>query len=58
MASTLIAAGLLLARARRRFDPKARSERALRIAAALPIATATVITGSGLILVVRAATSL
>ena len=57
MAATLVAAGVLLARARRRFDLKTRSERALRIAMLIPIATALVVIGSGLLLVVRAAAS-
>ena len=37
MAATLVAAGVLLARARRRFDLKTRSERALRIATLIPV---------------------
>jgi ABC-type nickel/cobalt efflux system permease component RcnA len=57
MAATLVAAGVLLARARRRFDLRARSERAMRLAAVIPIATAVVVTVSGLVLVARAATS-
>ena len=57
MAATLVAAGVLLARARRRFDLKTRSERALRVAMLIPIATALVVIGSGLLLVVRAAAS-
>ena len=55
MAATLVAAGVLLARARRRFDLKTRSARALRIATLIPVATALVVIGSGLVLVVRAA---
>jgi ABC-type nickel/cobalt efflux system permease component RcnA len=57
MAATLVAAGVLLARARRRFDLRARSERVLRLAAIIPIATALVVTASGLVLVARAASS-
>jgi len=57
MAATLVTAGLLLARARRRFDLKARGERLLRVATLIPIGTAAVVTGSGLWLVARAATS-
>lgn len=57
MAATLVAAGVLLARARRRFDLKTRSERALRVAMLIPIVTALVVIGSGLLLVVRAAAS-
>jgi ABC-type nickel/cobalt efflux system permease component RcnA len=57
MGATLVAAGVLLARARRRFDLRARSERALRLAAIIPIATAVVVTVSGLLLVARAASS-
>ncbi len=57
MAATLVAAGVLLARARRRFDLKTRSERALRVAMLIPIATALVVIGTGLLLVVRAAAS-
>ncbi len=57
LAATLVAAGLLLARARHRFDLKARSEGALRVAALVPIVTAIVVTGSGLLLVARAAAS-
>jgi nickel/cobalt transporter (NicO) family protein len=57
MAATLVGAGLLLARARRRFELRARGERFLRYATVLPIATAVVVTGSGLWLVARAAAS-
>jgi ABC-type nickel/cobalt efflux system permease component RcnA len=57
MAATLVAAGVLLARARRRFDLRTRSERVLRVATLIPIVTALVVTGSGLVLVARAATS-
>jgi ABC-type nickel/cobalt efflux system permease component RcnA len=57
MAATLVAAGLLLAHARRRFDLRARSERALRIAAFVPVITALVVTASGLVLVARAAST-
>jgi ABC-type nickel/cobalt efflux system permease component RcnA len=57
MAATLVGAGLLLARARRRFELRARGERFLRYATVLPIATAIVVTGSGLWLVARAAAS-
>jgi ABC-type nickel/cobalt efflux system permease component RcnA len=57
MAATLVAAGVLLARARRRFDLRARSERVLRLAAIIPIVTALVVTASGLVLVARAASS-
>ena len=57
MGATLVLAGLVLAKARRRFDLTGRSERAMRIAAFLPVATAAVITTSGLWLVARAAIS-
>jgi nickel/cobalt transporter (NicO) family protein len=57
MAATLVAAGLLLARVRRRFEVRARSERLLRLAALVPVGTAVVVTGSGLWLVARAAAS-
>ena len=55
MGGTLVLAGLVLAKARRRFDLAGRSDRALRIAAFFPVATAVVITASGLWLVARAA---
>ena len=58
MAATLVAAGLLLARARHLLELRARSGRLLRYAAVIPIATAAVVTGSGLWLVARAAISL
>lgn len=58
MAATLVAAGLLLARTRRRFELRARGGRLLRYATVIPIATAAVVTGSGLWLVARAAISL
>jgi len=57
MAATLVAAGVLLARARRRLDLKARSARVLRAASLIPIVTALVVIGSGLVLVARAAAS-
>ncbi len=57
MAITLVAAGLLLSWARNRFEMKARGERMLRFAAAIPIATAVVVTASGLWLVAKAAVS-
>ena len=57
MATTLVAAGVLLARARRRLDLTARSERLLRAASLIPIVTALIVTGSGLVLVARAAAS-
>jgi nickel/cobalt transporter (NicO) family protein len=57
MAITLVAAGLLLSWARNRFEMKARGERMLRFAAAIPIATAVVVTVSGLWLVAKAAVS-
>ena len=57
MAITLVAAGLLLSWARNRFEMKARGERMLRLAAAIPIATAVVVTASGLWLVAKAAVS-
>jgi ABC-type nickel/cobalt efflux system permease component RcnA len=57
MAATLVSAGLLLSRARRTFEVRARSERLLRVATILPIATALVVTGSGLWLIARAASS-
>jgi ABC-type nickel/cobalt efflux system permease component RcnA len=57
MAATLVAAGLLLARARHRLELRAGSTRLMRYAAVIPIATAAVVTGSGLWLVARAAIS-
>ena len=54
MAATLVGAGLALAWARRRFELKTASDRALRIAAALPLVTATIVTGGGLLLIGRA----
>ena len=57
MAATLVAAGVLLARARRRLDLTARSARVLRAASLIPIVTALVVIGSGLVLVARAAAS-
>jgi ABC-type nickel/cobalt efflux system permease component RcnA len=57
MAATLVAAGLLLARARRRLELRAGTRRVMRYAALVPIATAAVVTGSGLWLVARAAIS-
>ena len=54
MSATLIAAGLALGWARRRFAIERASERALRIAAALPILTGVVVTGGGLVLIGRA----
>ena len=57
MATTLVAAGLLLARARRRFELRASGGWLIRYAAVIPIATAAVVTGSGLWLVARAAIS-
>ena len=57
MAFTLVAAGLMLSWARNRFEMKARSERMLHLAAAIPIATAVVVTASGLWLVAKAAVS-
>jgi ABC-type nickel/cobalt efflux system permease component RcnA len=57
MGGTLVLAGLLLARARRRFDLRRHGDRALKIAAVFPVVTAVVITGSGLWLVARAAVS-
>jgi nickel/cobalt exporter len=57
MAATLVAAGLLLSWARNRFEMKARGERMLRLAAAIPIATALIVTVSGLWLVAKAAVS-
>jgi ABC-type nickel/cobalt efflux system permease component RcnA len=57
MAATLVAAGLLLARARRRLELRARTGTLMRYAAVIPIATAAVVTGSGLWLVARAAIS-
>ncbi|MGZ4755955.1 MAG: nickel/cobalt transporter [Acidimicrobiia bacterium] len=55
MAVTLVTAGLLLSWARNRFEMKARGERMLRFAAAIPVATALVVTASGLWLVAKAA---
>jgi nickel/cobalt transporter (NicO) family protein len=57
MAVTLVAAGLLLSWARNRFEMKTRGERMLKLAAAIPIATAVVVTASGLWLVAKAAVS-
>jgi nickel/cobalt transporter (NicO) family protein len=57
MAATLVAGGLLLARARRRFDLASHGTRVLKVAALIPVVTALVVTGSGLVLVARAATS-
>jgi ABC-type nickel/cobalt efflux system permease component RcnA len=53
MSATLVAAGLALAWARRRFELRAASERALRIAAVLPIVTGLVVTLGGLTLIAR-----
>jgi ABC-type nickel/cobalt efflux system permease component RcnA len=55
LAATLLAAGVLLSIARRRFEMRATSERLLKAAAVLPIGTAVLVTGGGLLLVVRAA---
>jgi nickel/cobalt transporter (NicO) family protein len=57
MSATLIAAGLALGWARKRFAIERASERALRIAACLPIMTGVVVTGGGLALIGRALTS-
>lgn len=57
MALTLVAAGLLLARARHRFEIRGTGGRLVRYAAVIPIATAAIVTGSGLWLVARAAIS-
>jgi ABC-type nickel/cobalt efflux system permease component RcnA len=57
MAVTLVVAGLLLSWARHRFEMKTRGERMLKLAAAIPIATAVVVTVSGLWLVAKAAIS-
>lgn len=57
MGATLVLAGLVFAKARRRFDLANRSDRAMKIAAIFPVATAAVITTSGLWLVARAAIS-
>ncbi len=54
MSATLIAAGLALGWARRRFSLERASQRALRIAASLPIVTGIVVTGGGLLLIGRA----
>jgi ABC-type nickel/cobalt efflux system permease component RcnA len=58
LAATLLAAGVLLSIARHRFELKATSDRLLRLAAVLPIATAVLVTGGGLLLVARAALTL
>jgi ABC-type nickel/cobalt efflux system permease component RcnA len=58
LAATLLAAGVLLSIARHRFELKATSDRLLRLAAVLPIATALLVTGGGLLLVARAALTL
>jgi ABC-type nickel/cobalt efflux system permease component RcnA len=55
LAATLLAAGVLLSLARRRIELSHASERVLRYAAMLPIATAVLVTGGGLLLVLRAA---
>jgi ABC-type nickel/cobalt efflux system permease component RcnA len=55
MAATLVAAGLLLAWARHRFELRTRGERMMRLATVIPIATAIVVTVSGLWLVAKAA---
>jgi ABC-type nickel/cobalt efflux system permease component RcnA len=55
LAATLLAAGVLLSIARRRFELRATSARLLRLAAVLPIATAVLVTGSGVLLIMRAA---
>ena len=57
MAMTLVAAGLLLAWARHRFELRATSERLLRFATIIPIITAAIITASGCWIVVRVAVS-
>jgi ABC-type nickel/cobalt efflux system permease component RcnA len=55
LAATLLAAGVLLSVARRRFERRATSDRLLRLAAVVPFTTAVLVTGGGLLLVVRAA---
>ena len=57
LAGTLVAAGVTLAWARRRFTLEHASARALRIAAVLPLLTGVVVTGGGLILIARAVAS-
>jgi len=57
LATTLVAAGVALAWARRRFSLESASARALRIAAFLPLLTGVVVTGGGLLLIARAVTS-
>jgi ABC-type nickel/cobalt efflux system permease component RcnA len=57
LATTLVAAGITLAWARRRFSLENASARALRIAAVLPLLTGIVVTGGGLLLIVRAVSS-
>jgi ABC-type nickel/cobalt efflux system permease component RcnA len=57
LAVTLLAAGVLLSLARRRFEVRATGDRFLRAAAVLPIGTAVLVTGGGLLLVLRAALS-
>ncbi len=56
MSATLIAAGLTLGWARRRYSLHQASERALRYAAAMPILTGVVVTGGGVVLIARALT--
>ena len=56
MSATLIAAGLTLGWARRRYSFHQASERALRYAAAMPILTGVVVTGGGVVLIARALT--
>ena len=56
MAATLIAAGLALAWARRRFEIERASARAMKIAAILPSITGLVVMGGGIVLIARALT--
>jgi ABC-type nickel/cobalt efflux system permease component RcnA len=58
MAATLLAAGLLLVWARRRYELRGAGERVLRIATVLPFVTAIAVTGGGVLLVVRAAAAI
>jgi ABC-type nickel/cobalt efflux system permease component RcnA len=53
MAATLVLAGLLLGWARHRVDLRARGERVLRVAAVLPILTASIVIVAGLSIVAR-----
>jgi ABC-type nickel/cobalt efflux system permease component RcnA len=53
MATTLVAAGLLLGWARNRVDLRTKGDRVLRLAAFLPIATAAIVITAGLMIMAR-----